>query len=141
MSDDFTPPVPDDGESTPAPLPVPEERDPWVVSDEPHDAGSPPPPPPPPGQYVSEAPEDGKRYNTQTVVWTAVVSTVGAAIASILIIAVPILIIVSGIMTARATTVTSRSTWMGILIGSGAGLLLFAGICVAILNGGNSGGI
>jgi len=57
----------------------------------------------------------------------------------LIILAVPVMIIVSAIATHRSTSPRSRSVWMGVLIGCGLALIVGAGVCVAAINGLSNG--
>ncbi|MFC6237882.1 hypothetical protein [Longivirga aurantiaca] len=127
MSDPTIPTSPDDDRPPEeAAVPPPSE-----AGDE--AAASPPPPAPPLPPAPSAGPGE-RRYDTATVAWSAVITTVLAALASLTVVAVPAMLIIAGIMTARATEVRTRSIWMGIVIGCGIGLIVFAGVCVALIN-------
>ena len=92
------------------------------------------PPYPPPWAMPREP-----RYSGRVVALATVLTVVALAVvtyaAPVGLLAVPVLIILSIILTIVTKTPTQRSIWLGILMGCGVGLVVAGGLCVALLTG------
>lgn len=92
-------------------------------------------PPYPPPWAMPREPRYAGRVVALATVLTVVALAVVTYAAPVGLLAVPVLIILSIILTAVTKTPMQRSVWLGILMGCGVGLVVAGGLCVALLTG------
>ena len=96
--------------------------------------GYPAPPYPPPWAVPREPRYAGRLVALATILTVVALGVITYAYAPGLL-GVPILIILSIILSIVTRSTRQRSIWLGILMGCGVGLVVAGGLCVAILTG------